>query len=75
MLKLQSPTVLLEVARYAETTDNPQLRLLYQRLMLELRIQLNSAIPSRAGVGSLIVNKNLRTQIQKRLEQKQTSKS
>ena len=75
VLKLQSPTVLLEVARYAESIDNPRLRILFQRLKLELRSQINSAVPNRAEVGSLIMHRDLKSQIHKRIEERRLQKS
>jgi len=54
VLKLNNPEVLIDVARHAHAVDNPQLKLLFQRLKLELRSQLNTAIPNHAEVGRLI---------------------
>lgn len=71
VLKLTSPDVLLEASKYANSVNDPQLRILYERLKLELRKQLNSAIPSRAEVGNLVIDSDLRARVQKRLEARQ----
>lgn len=71
VLKLNDPNVLLQVAKYANTVNSPQLRILYQRLKLELRNQLNVAIPNRADVGMLVVEDDLKSRVEKRMEERQ----
>jgi len=71
VLKLNDPNVLLQVAKYVNTTDSPQLRILYQRLKLELRNQLSPASPNRADVGVLVVNDDLKSRVKKRMQERQ----
>ncbi len=67
VLKMSDPDVLLKIARYANTVDNAQLRILYQRLRLELKHQLNDAVPSHAEVGRLVMQGDLKTRIRNRM--------
>jgi len=69
-LKMNDPNVLLKIARYANSVDNAQLSILYQRLRLELKHQLNDAIPSHAQVGRLVMPGDLKTRVRNRLEVK-----
>jgi hypothetical protein len=66
VIKLQNPNVLLEVANYASSEDNSQLRILYERLKLELRTQLNSSVPNHGDIGGLLIQPNLKARIQRR---------
>jgi hypothetical protein len=68
VIKMRDPNILLEVARHAAHTDNSQLKILYQRLRLELRNQLNLAIPNRAEVGSLMIHHDLYHKVKSRAE-------
>jgi len=68
VLKLRDPNILLEVAKHANHTDNSELKLCYQRLKLELRKQLNTAIPHHENIGRLAMQDNLLARVQRRSE-------
>jgi len=71
VLKLSDPNVLLHVAKFANTADSPQLRILYQRLKLELRNQLAGRDAGRAYVGVLVVADDLKSRVEKRMEERE----
>ena len=73
VIKMRDPNILLEVARHATHTDNSQLKILYQRLRLELRNQLNVAIPNRAEVGSLMIHHDLYHKVKSRADDRALS--
>ena len=66
VLSLRDPHILMKMAKYTAHTNNPQLRILFQRLKLEIRHQLNDALPNRAEVGSLMVEHDLFKRVKKR---------
>jgi len=72
VIKLGDPNVLLEVAKHSARTDNAQLKILYQRLRLEIRKQLNQAVPNRAEVGSLMMNQDLYQKIKNRSSERES---
>lgn len=71
VLKLSDPNVLLQIAKFANTVDSPQLRILYQRLKLELRNQLAGRNTGSADVGVLVVADDLKSRVEKRMEERQ----
>ncbi len=71
VIRLSDPNILLEVAKQASSTDNAQLKILFQRLRLEIKNQLNLAIPNRAEVGSLMINHDLYHVVKKRSKQRE----
>lgn len=66
VIKLQDPEVLLKVANRAATVDNSQLRILYERLKLELRNQLNSSVPNHGDIGTSLIQPSLKARIEDR---------
>ena len=71
VIKLRDPNILMKIAKHAAHTDNAQLRILFQRLKLEIKIQLNEALPNRAEVGSLIINPDLYQRVKRRSEKRE----
>ena len=51
VLKLRDPHLLMKIAKHAAHTDNAQLRILFQRLKLEIKHQLNGALPNKSQAG------------------------
>lgn len=68
IIKLRDPHILMKIAKHAAHTDNAQLKILFQRLKLEIKNQLNDALPNRAEVGSLMINHDLYQRVKKRSE-------